>query len=194
MIYISMNNRTRTNVSRNRARITTSHAYHFRPRVGAYCIRPTNAPERGEYVQNHINVSCALKRIPQNRMNPAYIRKWMTQIHGIRFLPKTFVGRMQYAPTRGRKRYVQGGGVRFLPKTSVGRMQYAPTRGRKWYAQDCGIHDWTQERYVQGRNVLVWDREGRVRSCREIAWAENIKWRECYLVALIEQLSRKNVS
>ena len=85
-------------------------------------------------------------------------------------------------------------GIRFLPKTSVGRIQYAPTRGRKWYAQDCGIHDWTQERYVQGRNVLVWDREGRVRSCREIAWAENIKWRECYLVALIEQLSRKNVS
>ena len=43
-------------------------------------------------------------------------------------------------------------------------------------------------------NVLVWDREGCVRSCRGIAWAENIKWRGCYLVALIEQLSRKNVS
>ena len=94
MIYISMNNRTRTTVSCNRARIT------------------------------------------QNRTNPAYIRKWMTQIHGIRFLPKTFVGRMQYAPTRGRKWYargcgvrdwerkwyVQGCGIRFLPKTSVGRI------------------------------------------------------------------------
>ena len=43
-------------------------------------------------------------------------------------------------------------------------------------------------------NVLVWDREGCVRSCKGIAWAENIKWRECYLVALVEQLSRKNVS
>ena len=43
-------------------------------------------------------------------------------------------------------------------------------------------------------NVLVWDREGRVRSCGGIAWAENIKWRECYLVALVEQLSRRNVS
>ena len=43
-------------------------------------------------------------------------------------------------------------------------------------------------------NALVWDREGRVRSCGEIAWAENIKWRGCYLVALIEQLSRENVS
>ena len=105
MIYILMNNRTRTTVSRNRARIT------------------------------------------QNHTNPAYIRKWMTQIHG----------------------------VRFLPKTSVGRMQYAPTRGRKWYVRDCGIHDWTQKRYVQGCNVLVWDREGRVRSCGGITWAENIK-------------------
>jgi len=71
----------------------------------------------------------------------------MTQIHGIRFLPKTIVGRMQYAPTRGRKWYVQGcgirdrgrkwyvrgDGIRFLSKTFVGRMQYAPTRGQKWY-------------------------------------------------------------
>ena len=80
-------------------------------------------------------------------MDPAYIRKWMTQIHGIRFLPKTVVGRMQYAPTRGRKWYAQGGGIRdwvrkryvqdcgirFLPKTFVGRMQYAPTWTRKRY-------------------------------------------------------------
>ena len=68
-------------------------------------------------------------------MNPAYIRKWMTQIHGVRFLPKMSVGRMQYAPTRGRKQYVQGCGIRFLPKTVVGRMQYAPTRGQKRYVQ-----------------------------------------------------------
>ena len=87
---------------------------------------------------------------------------------------------MQYAPTRGQKWYVQGGGVHDWM--------------RKWYVQDCGVRDWTQKRYVQGRNVLVWDREGCVRSCGGIAWAENIKWWECYLVALIEQLSRKNVS
>ena len=43
-------------------------------------------------------------------------------------------------------------------------------------------------------NVLVWDREGLVRSGGGIAWVENIKWRECYLVALVKQLSRKNVS
>ena len=54
-------------------------------------------------------------------MNPVYIRKWMTQIHGIRFLPKTFVGRMQYAPTRGRKWYAWGGGIRDW--------------GRKWYVR-----------------------------------------------------------
>ena len=119
MIYISMNNRTRTTVSRNRA------------------------------------------RIPQNRMNPAYIRKWMTQIHGVRFLPKTSVGRMQYAPTRGRKWYAQDCGVHDWM--------------RKRYAQDCSIHDWTQKRYVQGCNVLVWDWEGLMQSGGGIAWAENIK-------------------
>ena len=173
----------RMNVSRNRARITTSHAYHFRPRVGAYCIRPTNDPERGEYVQNRTNVSRNRARITQNRMNPVYIRKWMTQIHGIRFLPKTSVGRIQYAPRRGRKRYAQGGGirflsktfvgrmqyaptrtqkryaqgcgVRFLPKTSVRRIQYAPTRGQKWYARDCGVRDRVRKWYVRGRIYLI---------------------------------------
>ena len=64
-------------------------------------------------------------------MNPVYIRKWMTQIHGIRFLSKTFVG----------------------------RMQYAPTRGQKWHAQDCGIHDWMQKRYAQGGGVRDWGRK-----------------------------------
>ena len=63
----------------------------------------------------------------------------MTQIHGVRFLPKTSVGRMQYAPTRGRKRYVRGGGIR--------------DRGRKWYVQGGGVHDWTQKRYVQSSGV-----------------------------------------
>ena len=139
MICISMNNRTRIK--------------HSCPRVGRNRIRPTNDPERDEYVQNRTNVSRNRTRIPQNRMNPVYIRKWMTQIHGIRFLTKTSVGRMQYAPTRvrkwyawdyvvhdwGRKWYAQDGGVRFLPKTFVGRMQYAPTRGRKRYTQDYGV-------------------------------------------------------
>ena len=130
-----------------RKRMPQPRTYHFRPRVGAYCIRPTNDPERGEYVQNHTNVSRNRARIMRNRTNPTYIRKWMTQIHGIRF----------------------------LPKTSVGRIQYAPTRGRKWYVRGGGVHDWMQKRYMQGCNALVWDREGLVRSCGGIAWAENIK-------------------
>ena len=70
---------------------------------------------------------------------------------------------MQYAPTRGRKWYVQGCGVRFLPKTFVGRMQYAPTRGRKWYVQGYGIHDWMRKRYAQGGGVRDWGRKWYVR-------------------------------
>ena len=168
------------NISCTRKRMPQNRMTISYPRVGRNRIRPTNDPKRGEYVQNRTNVSRNRARITQNRTNPAYIRKWMTQIHGIRFLSKTSVGRMQYAPTRGRKWYARDGGIR--------------DRRRKWYVRNCGIHDWTQERYVQGGNVLVWDREGRVRSCEGIAWAKNIKWRECYLVALLKQLNRKNVS
>ena len=40
-------------------------------------------------------------------MNLAHIQKWMMQIHGIRFLLKTFVGRIQYAPTRGHEWFMQ---------------------------------------------------------------------------------------
>ena len=65
----------------------------------------------------------------------------MTQIRGIRFLPKTFVGRIQYAPTRTRKQYVRGDGVHDWTQ--------------KWYARGGGVHDWTQKRYVQGCNALV---------------------------------------
>ena len=126
-------------ISCTRARITQNRTTILCPRVGRNRIRPTNDPERDEYVQNRTNVSCTRARITQNRTNPAYIRKWMTQIHGIRFLSKTFVGRMQYAPTRGRKWYVQGCGVRDW--------------GRKWYVRDCGIHDWMQKRYAWGGGI-----------------------------------------
>ena len=37
-----------------------------------------------------------------------------------------------------------------LPGRFVGRMQYAPTRGRKLYAWDCGIRDWGRKWYVRG--------------------------------------------
>ena len=68
-----MNNRTHTTVSCARTWMPPFHTYRFRPHVGAYCIRPTDAPERGEYVQNRMNVSRNQARITQNRMNPAYI-------------------------------------------------------------------------------------------------------------------------
>ena len=129
------------------------HTYRFRPRVGAYCIRPTNDPERGEYVQNRTTVSRNRARITQNRMDPAYIQKWITQIHGVRFLPKTVVGRMLLRPTRGRKRYAQDvvirarlheTFVRFCTYSSrsgsfVGRIQYAPTWGYEMVMRFCGI-------------------------------------------------------
>ena len=89
MIYISMNNRTRTTVSRNRARIT------------------------------------------RNRTNPAYIRKWMTQIHGIRFLPKTPVGRIQYAPYTGTKTIRAGLRRSFSTENVCGAYAVAPYTGMK---------------------------------------------------------------
>ena len=110
------------NISCTRSRMPPFRMTILCPHVGRNRIRPTNDPERGEYVQNRTTVSRNRARITQNRTNPAYIRKWMTQIHGIRF----------------------------LPKTSVGRMQYAPTRVRKWYVRDCGIRDWGRKWYVQG--------------------------------------------
>ena len=51
-----------------------------------------------------------------------------------RSLPGSFVGRMQYAPTRVRKYYAMIRSFRSLPGSSVGRMQYAPTMIRKCYA------------------------------------------------------------
>ena len=54
-----------------------------------------------------MNVLPNRERIAYNRMNLAHIQKWMMQIHGIRFLLKTFVGRIQYAPTRGHEWFMQ---------------------------------------------------------------------------------------
>ena len=162
-------------------------------------------------MQTRTTVSCNRARITQNRTNPAYIRKWMTQIHGIRFLPKTFVGRMQYAPTRGRKWYargcgvrdwerkwyVQGCGIRFLPKTFVGRMQYAPTRGRKRYAQDCGIrflpktsvgriqYAPTRGRkwYAQDCGIHDWTQKRYVQGRKILVWDREGRVRSCRGIA-----------
>ena len=65
----------------------------------------------------------------------------------------SFVGRIQYAPTRGRKRYAQDVVIRarlremvvrfctYSPRSGsfVGRIQYAPTRGHEMVMRFCGI-------------------------------------------------------
>ena len=51
-----------------------------------------------------------------------------------RSLSGSFVGRMQYAPTRVRKCYVIIRSFLSLPESFVGRMQYATTQARKCYA------------------------------------------------------------
>ena len=74
----------------------------------------------------------------------------------------SFMGRMQYAPTRGRKRYAQDvvirarvheTVVRFCTYSSrsgsfVGRILLRPTRGRKRYAQDVVIRARVRETFV----------------------------------------------
>ena len=54
--------------------------------------------------------------------------------NNFRSLPKSFVGRMQYAPTMIQKCYAMIRSFRSLPESSVGRMQYAHTMIRKYYA------------------------------------------------------------
>ena len=55
-------------------------------------------------------------------------------IRSFRSLPESFVGRMQYAPTRVRKCYAMIRSFRSIPESFMGRMQYAPTMIRKCYA------------------------------------------------------------
>ena len=73
------------------------------------------------------------------------------------------MGRIQYAPTRGQKRYAQDVVIRarlretvvrfctYSPRSGsfVGRMQYTPTRGRKRYAQDVVIRARLRETFVR---------------------------------------------
>ena len=70
---------------------------------------------------------------------PTRVRKYYAMIRSFRSLPELFVGRMQYAPTRVRKCYAMIRSFRSLPGSFVGRMQYAPTRIRKCYAMICSF-------------------------------------------------------
>ena len=51
-------------------------------------------------------------------------------------LPESFVGRMQYAPTRVRKCYAMIRSFWSLPESFMWRMQYAPTTGTKMLCDD----------------------------------------------------------
>ena len=145
------------------SRTPQSHAYHFRPRVGAYCIRPTNVFGRKRtpcICVIHFRMYAGFVRF---RVIRARIRETLMRFCTCSPRSGSFVGRMQYAPTRRRKRYAQDVVIRarvhetfvrfctYSPRSGsfVGRMQYAPTRGRKRYAQDVVIRARVHETVVR---------------------------------------------
>ena len=96
-------------------------AYRFCVRVGTYCIRPT--------------IVFGRKRTPciyviHFRMYAGFV--WFCGIRAR--LRETFVRFCTYSPRSG---------------SFVGRMQYAPTRGRKWYAWDVVIRARLRETFVR---------------------------------------------
>ena len=121
------------------------HTYRFCVRVGAYCIRPTDVFNR-----KRTPCICVIHfRMYTGSMWFCGIRARIheTFVCVCTYSPRSgsFVGRMQYAPTRGRKRYAQDVVIRarlretfvrfctYSPCSGsfVGRIQYAPTRGHK---------------------------------------------------------------
>ena len=104
-----------------RKRMPQSHAYHFRPRVGAYCIRPINVFDR--------------KRTP-----------CICVIHF-----RIYAGFVRFRVIRAR---VYETVVRFCTYSSrsgsfVGRILLRPTRRRKRYAQDVVIRARLRETFVR---------------------------------------------
>ena len=119
---------------RPRSRMPQPHAYHFHPRVGAYCIRPTTVFDRKRtpcICIIHFRIYAGSIRFCVIRFRTHETLMWFCTYSPH---PGASVGRMQYAPTRGRKWYARDCGVR--------------DRGRKWYVQGDGVHDWTQKCYV----------------------------------------------
>ena len=137
--------------------------YHFRPRVGAYCIRPTNVFGRKRMpciCVIHFRMYAGFMRFCGIRFRAHETLMWFCT-----YSPRSgaFVGRMQYAPTRGRKWYawdvvirarLRETVVRFCtcsPRSGVfvGRMLLRPTRTQKWYVRNVGIHVRTHEMVVR---------------------------------------------
>ena len=132
----------------NRTRIK-----HSCPRVGAYCIRPTNDPEQGEYVQNRTNVSCTRARITTScayRFRPrvgAYCIR-PTDVFGRKRTPcicvihfRMYAGFMRFCVIRARLRETVVRFCTYSPRSGsfVGRIQYAPTRGYEMVVRFCVI-------------------------------------------------------
>ena len=137
------------------SRTPQSHAYHFRTRVGAYCIRPTDV-----FGRKRMPCICVIHfRMYAGFMRFCGIRARLreTFVRFCTYSPRSgsFVGRIQYAPTRGRKRYAQDvvirarlreTVVRFCTYSSrsgsfVGRILLRPTRGYEMVMRNGGIRD-----------------------------------------------------
>ena len=125
--------------------------YHFRPRVGAYCIRPTDVFGRKRMpciCVIHFRMYAGFVRFCVIR---ARLRETFVRFCTYSSRSGSFVGRIQYAPTRGRKRYAQDvvirarlreTFVRFCTYSSrsgsfVGRMLLRPTRGHEMVMSFC---------------------------------------------------------
>ena len=137
--------------------------YHFRPCVGAYCIRPIDV-----FGRKRMPCICVI----HFRMYTGFVRFCGIRVRlremFVRFCtysPRSgsFVGRMLLRPTRGRKRYAQDVVIRvrlretvvrfctYSPRSGsfVGRILLHPTRGRKRYAQDVVIRARVHESVVR---------------------------------------------
>ena len=96
-----------------RKRMPQSRTYHFHPRVGAYCIRPIDV-----FGRKRMPCICVI----HFRMYTGFVRFRVirarvheTVVRFCTYSPRSgsFVGRIQYAPTRGHKMVMRNGGICF---------------------------------------------------------------------------------
>ena len=131
------------------SRTPPPHAYHFRPRVGAYCIRPTDV-----FGRKRTPCICVIHFRPRVgayciRPTDVFGRKRTPCICVIHF--QMYTGFVRFRVIRAR---VHETVARFCtyspcPGSFVRRIQYAPTRGRKRYAQDVVIRARVHETVVR---------------------------------------------
>ena len=123
--------------------------YHFCPRVGAYCIRPTDVFGRKRTPQPC--TYCFRPRVGAYCIRPTDVfgRKRTPCICVIHFRMYTGFVRFRVIRVRLRETFVRF--CTYSPRSGsfVGRIQYAPTRGRKRYAQDVVIRARVHETVVR---------------------------------------------